>query len=122
MLGAVTISIPVPAAALETGVSEKTLRREIAAGRLPIVRIRSRVLVLRSDLAAYLAANRRACPSAATAEPTRPAFNPPGSGLAALLHLDKTRLSGSAGHGRGSKIVALDERRPTRSKRPSSAG
>lgn len=45
-------------------VSARTVEREIAAGRLACVRIRSRRLVDPADLAAYIAQSRRIeCPS-----------------------------------------------------------
>ena len=116
-----SLALPIPAAAAEIGVSAKTLRREIADGRIPIVRARSRVLVLRSDLTAYLAAHRR-CQSAATVAPGKPAFNPPGRGLAELLRLARTRSNGKGTPDGGSRIIALAERRPTHSKKRSSAG
>ena len=116
-----TLALAIPQAAAEIGVSAKTLRREIADGRIPIVRARSRVLVLRSDLTAYLEA-RRKCQSAATVAPGKPAFSPPGRGLAELLRLARTRSSGRGAPAGGSRIIVLAERRPIHSKKRSSAG
>jgi len=53
-------------------VSARTVEREIAAGRLACVRIRSRRLVDPADLAAYIAESRRIeCPSASMADAGR---------------------------------------------------
>ena len=110
-----TLALPIPAAAAEIGVSPKTLRREIAQGRLAVVRVRSRVLVLRTDLTTYLETHRR-CQSAATAPGGKPAFKLLASDLADLLDLGKTRSSGSGASARSSTIIALDAHRKRASK------
>jgi excisionase family DNA binding protein len=47
--------LTIAAAARQLAVSERTLRREIADGRLPAVRVRSMYRIRPEDLAAYLA-------------------------------------------------------------------
>ncbi len=48
------LTLSVPAAAEELGISERKLRQMIAAGRFPVVRIDTRVLVVRAQLEAWL--------------------------------------------------------------------
>ena len=108
-------------AAARARVSIKTLGREIAAGKLSVLRIRGCTRILAADLDAYLTSARR-CLSAATAPNSRPECSSLGVGLAALLGLDGTLRSGRGATARRSTIIALDARRPTASKKPSSAG
>ena len=115
------LALPISQAAAECGVSAKTLKREIAAGHLAVCRIRGRLVVLESDLSAYLQA-RRSCPSARTTADSKPAYSTPATGLAALLRLDATRKSGNAASARGLKIIEWDAHRATASKRRSPAG
>lgn len=115
------LALPIDQAAAECGVSAKTLKREIAAGHLPVARIRGRQVVLLSDLSDYLQA-RRSCPSARTTANSKPAYSTPVVGLAALLRLDATRKNGSAANAPGSKITELAAHRATASKRRSPAG
>lgn len=54
-------------AAAALHVSERTVRREIADGRLPAIRLRSLYRIRPEDLQSYLAAQPAACPSATSA-------------------------------------------------------
>lgn len=104
--------------AARVDVSEKTLKRDAAEGKLVTTRIRGRVRIAPQDWEDYL----QRCRSAATARDGKSEFSTAGVGLAKLLRLDKTPLRLKAGSASGSTIIELDERRATRSKKQSSAG
>lgn len=53
--------LTIPAAASSLGVSRRTLDREIAAGMLPVVRIRGARRVAEDDLQQYIADRINAC-------------------------------------------------------------
>jgi excisionase family DNA binding protein len=55
--------LTLPAAAAQLGVSPRTLEREIAAGRLAVVRIRRARRVEQAEIERYIAAGRQACRS-----------------------------------------------------------
>jgi excisionase family DNA binding protein len=99
-------------------VSEKTLRREVADGRLPVIRIRGRIRIAREAWEGYL----QQCQSANTVTVGKPEFSLPGADLVKLLALDRMPFRGKGSSGEESTIVSLAERRTTRSRKPSSAG
>lgn len=107
-------------AAQRLGVSTRTVRREIAAGRLVVIKIRGCVRIASEDLDQYIRGSR--CQSVATVEDMRPAYSLPADDLADLLGLTATRRSGRRAPDSGSMIVELAERRATRSRRRSTAG
>ncbi len=102
----------------KAGVSAKTLKRDAAEGKLVTTRIRGRVRIAAPDWEEYL----KRCRSAATAKDGKFAFSTGGTALAKLLRLDRTPFKSRGDCAPGSKIVALEERRHTRSKKQSSAG
>lgn len=99
-------------------VSPRTIRREIAAGKIKVTKIRSRVRIRAEDWEEY----RRQCQCAVTAGDTKPEFNMPADDLADLLGLTGTRRNGKRAPGSGSRIVELAAHRATRSRKPSTAG
>ena len=99
-------------------VSPKTIRREIKDGRLKAAPIRGCIRIRREDWEEY----RRQCRSENTAEAGKFEFNTAGLDLAKLLGPGRTRSRSSASCASGSRIVSLDERRATRSRKPSRAG
>lgn len=99
-------------------VSARTIRREIAAGRIKVLRLRGRVRVTSAAWGEYL----QQCRSVATVEPMRPDYSLPVDDLADLLRLTGTRRSGRRAPASGSQIVELAAHRATRSRKPSSAG
>ena len=105
-------------AAQRAKVSEKTITREIAAGKLTPTRIRGAVRIAAEDLEEYL----KKCRSAATARPGKYVCSLPGEGLAALLGIGETLRNLNVDTPSRSKIIALDERRPTGSRKQSSGG
>lgn len=106
--------LTVAQAADQVGVSEKTLRREIADGRLATTRIRGCIRIAEHDLGEYL----KQCRSESTATAGRSEYSMPGLGLAKLLGLEPTPSTLSESGNPGSRIVRLDARRATRSKKP----
>lgn len=118
-----TAPLTYAAAAELAGVSVRTIKREVADGRLVPVRIRGCVRILASDLQAYLETRRApACPSDVTAKAGKRACSTLGVGLAELLGPGRTRSSSSAAPATGSTIVELAGHRATASRKRSSAG
>lgn len=99
-------------------VSARTIRREIAAGKLSAKRLRGKVIILPAAWEEYL----QQCPSVATVRDTRQEYSLPVDDLADLLNLTGTRRNGRRAPAQGSRIVELAAHRATRSRRPSTAG
>lgn len=96
-------------------VSERTVRREISAGRITPVRVRRRVTITRAELERYQRENL-ACQSDATDEAGRYDLPSLGDPLAELLeHRRQMRKAGSGAPAKGSNVVPLDSRRVTQS-------
>lgn len=76
-------------AALLARVSEKTIAREIAAGRIPATRIRGAVRIAHADLEEYL----RQCRSVATVEVGKFAYSMPAGGFKSRWPVQSTRPS-----------------------------
>lgn len=114
-------------AAERLNVSIKTVRREIADGRLKVTPVRGCDRIDQLDLESYKREQRRAreetrCQSVAMEKDGKSAFSLPGSALAKLLGIAATPSSSNESSGEGSPIVSLEERRATRSRKPSHAG
>jgi excisionase family DNA binding protein len=83
--------LTLPAAALRLAISRRTLEREIATGRLAVVRIRGAVRVAESDLEAYIVRLRKyqepeaPCPPANVVTFGTSASRSRGSALSAVL-------------------------------------
>jgi excisionase family DNA binding protein len=104
--------------AAKLDVSPKTIRREIAAGKLVPTRIRSAVRIAPADFEEY----KKACRSVATARDGKYDFSTGDVDLAGLLRLDQMHSS-SKRHGGGrqttpAQVVPLR----TRSRKLSTAG
>lgn len=99
-------------------VSVSTLKREIVAGRLVPTRIRGRVKIHPSDWGEYL----RKCRSVNTEADMKSGFSMPAGDLADLLGAVATLPNLSGERATVSKIIALDARRPTRSRKRSTVG
>jgi len=105
-------------------VSDRTVKREIAAGELKAIRIRGCIRIAPSDLDTYLHKRRitPSCPSDVTAKAGRRVSGTLGVRLKELLGPGRTRSSSSVVSVRDSKIVALDDHRSTRLRKRSSGG
>ena len=104
--------------AKKAGVSVSTIKRELVAGRLAATRLRGRVKIHPQDWEAYL----QKCRSAGTGKDGKSGFNGEVNASADLSAAVATLPNLSAALSKGSKIVALDERRSTRSKKRLTAG
>ena len=93
-------------------VSESTIKRDIAEGKLTATRIRGAVRISPSDWEEYL----KKCRSVHTEEAGKFGCNTLGVGLAARLGLTETPRNSSAGSSSRSRIVELAARRAIRSK------
>lgn len=113
--------LDIPAAAATLDVSERTIRREIAAGRLAVVKIRGRIKLHPAELSRYITDNTT-CRSAAEAPASKSACSLPVVGLRELLRIDGMRRSSRPAIASESQIIALAERRASGSKKPSNAG
>ena len=113
--------LDIAAAAASLDVSERTIRREIAAGRLAVVKIRGRIKLHPAEISRYIAANTT-CRSAAEEPITKSACSLPVVGLRELLRIDGTRRSLRHAIASESQIIALAERRASGSKKPYNAG
>ena len=105
-------------AANEAGVSTSTIKREIADGRLIPTRIRGCVRIAREDLEGYI----KQCRSVPTEKAGKSDFSTTGDELAALLGDMLTPSSSRGEPATVSQIIALDDRRRTRSRKRSTAG
>ena len=113
--------LDIPAAAATLDVSERTVRREIAAGRLAVVKIRGRIKLHPAEITRYIAANTT-CRSAAEAPATKSACSLPVVGLRELLRIGATRRSSRLATASESQIIAVADRRASGSTKPSSVG
>jgi excisionase family DNA binding protein len=81
--------LTLPAVALQLGISRRTLEREIADGRVPVVMIRGAVRIDEIDLQAYIQQSRikktRPCPSENAATAGMSAFKSAASASSAAL-------------------------------------
>jgi hypothetical protein len=98
--------------AAKARVSPKTLRRDIADCKLITTMVRGCPRIAPNDWEEYL----RKCRSDATVKDGKSAFNMPVVGLAELLQRDRTPRPLKRNSGSKSTIIALDERRATRSR------
>jgi excisionase family DNA binding protein len=104
--------------AAKAKVSARTIRREIADGKIRFSKVRGCIRITAEAWEEY----RRQCQYVATAEDTKPAFNMPADDLAALLGLTGTPRNGKRATATGSRIVELAAHRATRSRKPSTVG
>ena len=104
--------------ARKAGVSLSTIKRDIVEGKLRATRIRRRLMIHPEDWGSYI----QACRSVNMAADGKSGFSMPASDLAGLLRIVETLPNLSAERGTVSKIIALDARRHTRSRKRSTAG
>lgn len=114
------MSLTLSEAADSLKVSTRTVRREIAAGKIPVVKVRGCIRIEESHLDAYKKANT--CQCVAMVPDGRPASSMGGGDLAKLLGLSGTRRSGKRDTVPGSRIVELAEARAMRSRKQSPNG
>lgn len=100
--------------AAKARVSVKTLRRDAAEGKLITTLVRGCTRIAPNDWEEYL----RKCRSAATVQDGKSAFSMVAVDLAELLQRGKTPNRSKRNSGNRSTIIALDERRATRSRTP----
>lgn len=105
-------------AAESIGVSSKTLRREIAAGRLPVVKIRKCLRIAPADLKDYI----DQCRSDPRAQATKSVSSMPAGVMDALFAAVKRPDDGKPSYANASQIVSLAERRKSRSTKRSADG